>query len=136
MAKASGLLGFLVDNDPVAVVEVDLAGRLKGHTIKVRPMTSQEWNDWQKAATRKVRKKKEVETIFDESWFNLQVVTSCVVEPTFNDAEVLKQAGCATPAEFVSKMFLPGEIVHIADFIIGLSGFGSDSELEEKAKNS
>mgnify|MGYP003529238601 FL=1 len=137
MAKASGLIEFLVEN-PVAdsKVEVSLGGRLKGMNLTVRPMTSQEYNDWQKAAYKKKRRGNETEQVFDSLWFTEQIVINCVVEPNFKNADMLEKAGCALPQEFLHKYFLPGEVEHIADFISSLSGFGDDYKLEEKVKNS
>lgn len=54
------------------------------------------------------------------------VISDCVVNPNFMNTEFHAALKVATPADAVQAIFLPGEIVALADYILTQSGFDSD----------
>lgn len=101
--------------------------------FKVKAMTSDEFGEYQKRSRGKVGKKG---ADFDAPKFNLLIVAGQTIEPNFNNAELLKKAGCTTATELIKKKLLPGEIAELADKITELSGFDADiNEDVEEAKN-
>ncbi len=111
--------------------EVSVSKRLG--KFKVKAMTSDEFGEYQKRSRGKVNKKG---VDFDSTKFNLLIVAGQTIQPNFNNAELLKKAGCATATELIKKKLLPGEIAELADKITELSGFETDRDEEiEEAKN-
>ncbi len=111
--------------------EVSVSKRLG--KFKVKAMTSDEFGEYQKRSRGKVNKKG---VDFDSTKFNLLIVAGQTIQPNFNNAELLKKAGCATATELIKKKLLPGEIAELADKITELSGFEIDRDEEiEEAKN-
>jgi hypothetical protein len=101
--------------------------------FKVKAMSSDEFGEYQKRARGKVDKKG---VDIDVAKFNLLIVAGQTVEPNFNNAELLKKAGCATATDLIKKKLLAGEIAELAQQITKLSGFDSDiNEDIEEAKN-
>ena len=101
--------------------------------FKVKPMTADEFGEYQKRARGKF-KKDGVE--FDSSKFNLLMVAGQTTYPDFNNAQLLKQAGCSTAVELIKKKLLAGEITELAAKIQEISGFDVDMDAEiETAKN-
>jgi Phage XkdN-like protein. len=135
--KSISLTQFLIEN-PVDDVsrEIYLSKRFKeaGHKFKIKAMTGSQFSAYQKEATA-IAKKKNIN--FDTGLFHKKIILNHCIEPNFKDSELVKQAGCITPEQFLDKVLLAGEIVDLADEISALSGFGSDtSEVDEDAKNS
>ena len=111
--------------------EVSVSKRLG--KFKVKAMTSDEFGEYQKRSRGKVNKKG---VDFDSTKLNLLIVAGQTIQPNFNNAELLKKAGCATATELIKKKLLPGEIAELADKITELSGFETDRDEEiEEAKN-
>lgn len=126
---------FLMEN-PVDNItsEVNLGGRLKDFTFKIKPMTNAEMSRYQKLCVKNVGSSKKRE--FDLQKFNELIVINHVINPNFKDAEWIKSAGVLTSESLLAKTLLAGEISELADKISTLSGFGDDSEeLEEEVKN-
>lgn len=104
-------------------------------TFKVRAMTQEDFKDYQRQATgnNKISKKG---LNFDISKFNLLMVAGQTINPDFSNAELLKKANCATPAELISRKLLAGEIAELAKQIQTISGFDNEPEEDiEEAKN-
>lgn len=102
-------------------------------SFMVKPMTADQFNEYSKRCRSKVNKKG---MDFDSAKFNLLIVAGQTIKPDFNNAELLKKAGCATASELIEKKLLAGEIATIADKVVELSGFNSDiNEKVEEAKN-
>ena len=102
-------------------------------TFKVRAMTQDDFKDYQRQASGKLNKKG---LNFDIPKFNLLMVAGQTVSPDFSNAELLKKANCATPAELISKKLLAGEIAELAKQIQTISGFDNEPEEDiEEAKN-
>ena len=99
----------------------------------VKPMTSAQFDEYSKRCRSKVNKKG---VDFDGGKFNLLIVAGQVVKPDFNNAELLKKAGCATAAELIQKKLLAGEIAALSEKISEISGFNTDmNESIQEAKN-
>lgn len=131
----SGLMDFLLEN-PVddVTAEVIISQRLMGKPFKISAMSSPEFTEYQKAAT-KIHKGKRVS--FDSKLFNETLVINHTLNPNFKDAEFIKKAGCMTPAQLLNKVLLAGEIAELAAKISELSGFDEDmDDLVDEAKNS
>lgn len=97
----------------------------------VRPITEQEHNDFQKRAT--VVNKNQVS--FNKGRYNELVLSSCIVEPNFGDAEFLAKMKCQTKGEFFNRKFPAGIVEDIAVKIQKLSGFETFEMEIESAKN-
>lgn len=99
----------------------------------VKPMTSAQFDEYSKRCRSKVNKKG---VDFDGGKFNLLIVAGQVVKPDFNNAELLKKAGCATASELIQKKLLAGEIALLSEKISEISGFNTDiNESIQEAKN-
>ena len=99
----------------------------------VKPMTSAQFDEYSKRCRSKVNKKG---VDFDGGKFNLLIVAGQVVKPDFNNAELLKKAGCATASELIQKKLLAGEIALLSEKISEISGFSTDiNESIQEAKN-
>lgn len=101
--------------------------------FKVRAMTADEHGEYMKRSRGKVKKDG---MDFDSAKFNLLIVAGQTVYPNFNNAELLKKSGCATPLEFIKRKLKAGEIAELAKQICEISGFDEDiNEDVEEAKN-
>ena len=131
----STLSQFLVQN-PVEnlTAQVVVSNRLAEFPFTVKAMTNPEFSEYQKLSTTANRHGK---VDFNARRFNELVVINQTLEPNFKDAELLKQAGCTTPEQFLNKSLLAGEVAELAQQISILSGFDRDmGEVVEEAKNS
>ena len=135
--KATTLTEFLAENTVDNITaEVFISERFKkaGFAFKIRAMTGQEFNTYQKQATAVGRHKK---VNFDSALFNELVVINHTVEPNFKDAEILAKMNCATPEQFLYSRLKAGEIAELATQISTLSGFDADqASLVDDVKNS
>lgn len=131
----SKLTDFLLENPINDLTEqVTLSARLKDHPFTIRAMTGEEFSDYQRQASR-IIKGKNVE--FDSRRFQEAVILNHTLEPDFKNAELLKKAGCMTPAQFMYKVLLAGEIAELVQKISALSGFDqSMDDMVAEAKNS
>lgn len=99
----------------------------------VKPMTSAQFDEYSKRCRSKVNKKG---VDFDGGKFNLLIVAGQTIKPDFNNAELLKKAGCATASELIQKKLLAGEIALLSEKISEISGFSTDiNESIQEAKN-
>lgn len=72
----------------------------------------------------------------NEDILNCFIVIENTVEPSFKDAESLRELGCSSPKQYLNRVLLSGEISALAEEIIKLSGFDrSVSDLAEDVKN-
>lgn len=131
----SSLSQFLMDNPVNDVREtVIISKRLSKYPFTIKAMTNPEFSEYTKLSM-VVNRHRKVE--FNTQRFNELVVVNQTIEPDFKDAEMLKNAGCTTPEQFVNKFLLAGEIAELAQKISALSGFDQDiNEVVEEAKNS
>lgn len=135
----SQLQAFLNANANSEVTEqIILSDRFKdgnGELLKftVRSLSDDEMEEINKSC-QKFGKKGKVE--FDTSKFNRMVAISGTKDPDFRDAESIKSVGVISPEDYIKKVLLPGEITHLADSILKISGYQDLEELREEAKNS
>lgn len=137
------LKDFLLENANVTTdaVEVPVSKRFtdaKGNLMKfkVRPVTGDEFSDYQKKSTRvEMQGKKKVATMDSKVFNNLVIINHCI-DPDFKDVEFIKQLNVQTPEQALQKTLLAGEIVELASRISDISGFDTDINDEiEEAKN-
>ena len=75
----------------------------------------------------------DVEEMDDKIAANAYIVYNCVISPRLKDQHLQEVYGCREPIEIVDKLFLPGEVVRLADTIVKLAGF--DEERVQTIKN-
>ena len=131
----SKLTDFLIENKAGDITEeVILSARLKDFPFKIKAMTSDEFDEYQNAAT-KISKGKKVD--FNNGLFRNKVIINHTLEPNFKDADFIKKSGCATPEQLINSVLLAGEAAELSQKISEISGFGTDmDELINEAKNS
>lgn len=101
--------------------------------FKISAMTRKQHEEARKKATKIDKKGNQT---FDNNKFETDIVINNTVYPNFKNAESLKAVGVNTAEEYIDKVLLSGEIVRLADEIVGFSGFKKDiNELIEEAKN-
>lgn len=133
---AESLVQFLAQNQIEGLTkEVNIGGRLKDFTFKVKPISQGQFNNYQNICTTIGKNGKSAK--FNNGKFNELVIINHVVDPNFRSTEVLATVNASTPEEYINKVFLAGEIVQLGEKISELSGFGvTDEELEIEVKNS
>lgn len=116
------------------VQEINLGGRLKEFTFKIKAMTGNQYNDYQALCIENPNSPKKRR--FNTKKFNELIVVNCVIEPNFKDPEWMKALGVADATSAMYKTLLAGEITQLADAALKLSGFDHDVEEEmQEAKN-
>ena len=126
------LVDFLSLPDVSDIVEEVYVSERLGK-FKVKAMSQEQHQDFTNRCRGKNTKKG---MDFDASKFNMLIVANQVVEPNFNNAELLQKTKCATATDLIKKKLLPGEVVTIANKVLEISGFDIElvDEIEE-AKN-
>lgn len=135
----TSLTEFLLAN-PVDTIEkevvvskriVDENGQML--KFKVRPMLNEQYLEYQNQCT---VSKKGGKIDFNTKRFNQLVILNHTVEPNFRSAELIQQAGVATPEQLLNKMLLAGEIQILSEQIREVSGFADSlDELVDEVKN-
>lgn len=126
------LVDFLSLPDVSDIVEEVYVSERLGK-FKVKALTQEQHQEFMNRSKGKL-KKNGVE--FDSNKFQLLIVANQVIEPNFNNAELLQKAKCATATDLIKKKILPGEIAIIADKVLEISGFDNDLvDVIEEAKN-
>lgn len=116
------------------VEEISLGGRLKEFKFKIKAMTGSQYNEYQALCIENPNSPKKRR--FNTKKFNELVVVNCVVEPTFKDAEWIKELGVPDATSAMYKTLLAGEITQLAEACLKLSGFDRDLDDEiEEVKN-
>ena len=130
------LVQFLAQNQVGDLIkEVHIDGRLKEFTFKVKPITQNQFNNYQQLCTTLGKNGKSAK--FNNGRFNELVIINHVVEPNLRSTDVLATVDATTPEEYLNKVFLAGELVQLVDQISEISGFGkTDEDLEIEVKNS
>lgn len=133
------LTEFLLAN-PVDTIEkevvvskriVDANGQML--KFKVRPMLNEQYLEYQNQCT---VPKKGGKIDFNAKRFNQLVILNHTVEPNFRSAELIQQAGVATPEQLLNKMLLAGEIQTLSEQIREVSGFADSlDDLVDEVKN-
>lgn len=118
--------------------EVAISERFKdkdGNLLKftIRAMKSSTLEDLRK---RTMTTKKGGKIEVDSQRFAEIVVIEHTVVPDFKDAASIQKLGCTTPADYLNRVLLPGEVAALAEQVQRLSGFSRSMEdLVEEAKN-
>jgi hypothetical protein len=114
--------------------EINLGGRLKDFTFRVKAITGDQYNSYQSICIENPNSAKKRR--FNTKKFNELIVTNHVVDPSFKDAEWLQQMQAPDAATLMYRTLLAGEINELSEKIMKLSGFDSDLEEEiDEAKN-
>jgi hypothetical protein len=132
-----------LNSNPVGGVtaEVPVSPRFKDKDGKpmlftIRAMTQDEFESLRKRATRITVERGMQKVDFNSGQFTIDMVVEQTVDPNFKDAASLQAMDCATPAQYVNKVLLAGEVNELAAQINTLSGFGTNiNTLVEEAKN-
>ena len=103
----------------------------KDFTFKVRAITSEEHTDWIGMSTI-VRGSKSDLNIGKYMEFAL---SNCVIEPKFNDTELLRKTKCATAYDLMSKKIPIGVMQDLFVKIQKISGFENLNDYVKDAKN-
>ena len=138
----SNLQDFLNSN-PVGGVtsEVAVSPRFmdedgKPMLFTIRAMSQEEFEANRKRATRISVERGVQKVEFDSSLFTMNMVVEQTVVPNFKDATSIQALGCVTPAQYVNKVLLAGEVNELAMQINTLSGFNTNiNALIDEAKN-
>lgn len=101
--------------------------------FKIKPMLNEQYLEYQNQCT---VPKKGGKIDFNTKRFNQLVILNHTVEPNFRDAQLIQQAGVATPEQLLNKMLLAGEIQTLAEQIREVSGFADSlDDLVDEVKN-
>lgn len=105
----------------------------EGLQFKITAMSGEEYSKYQKYSTA-ISKRGKAE--FDNKRFNELVIFNHVTEPSFISEENLKKVNCVTPAQFLYRSLLAGEIEGLVKTIMEVSGFNQGIDaMAEEAKN-
>lgn len=63
---------------------------------------------------------------FNMEKYRHMIIADCMVTPNFLNAEFQSALNTHSPEDAIQAIFLPGEIVALADYILSQSGFDSD----------
>lgn len=135
----TALTEFLLAN-PVDTIETEVvvSKRIKdteGNLLKfrIKPMLNEQYLEYQNQCT---IPKKGGKIDFNTKRFNQLIILNHTIEPNFRNADLIKQAGCATPEQLLNKILLAGEIQALSEQIRQISGFtDSLDDLVEEVKN-
>lgn len=116
--------------------EIVLSERLKDFKVKIKAMTSEQYGEYTKRATKTSGGRKNLKVTIDTATFNNLIAINHTVEPDFRDAAWVKENGCNTPEQLLNRVLNAGEIAELTEQIQTLSGFNKSFEDEiEDAKN-
>lgn len=131
---------FLLENvgSPVEKKKVHLK-RFKSD-FEIKSLTAEETSALRKQATRRVVNKRthQVEQETDQDKFTGLVLTSSVVFPDLDNAQLQTSYGCpGDPDKLLKTMLTIGEYNKLSQAVMDLSGLGDEdgAELVDEAKN-
>lgn len=109
--------------DPREVIKRKVsAERLGDIEIAFKRLT---YNDYKFFKNEAISRKRDT-TTFDADKYRLNIIMSCFVDPNFNSTEFQSALEVADGYQAILAVFLPGEIVSLADMILAESGFSED----------
>lgn len=129
MSKLDDFLGLRDVSEIRKTISVNVNG--KDLELIIRPLTEDEHNQFQRRSNN-INKNK---VSFDSGKYNDLVLSNCIIEPDFSNADFLKKAKCIDAVEFLHKKFPAGILTDIAQKIQELSGFETYEMEIENAKN-
>lgn len=103
--------------------------------FKIRALSQEEMDSIIKQATRTVKVKHQQQDKLDNRLMSRLVVLKGTVFPNFAAKELCDKYKVADPTLVSGKMLLSGEHTKLSDAIMELSGYDSDEDVEEEAKN-
>ena len=137
---SESLSEFLLENpisDEVASIYPSERFKKRGLAFKIRPISGQEFADYQSECTSVKGQGKNRQVSFDTRKYNSLIALNHTVEPNFKDAQLLQQANCTLPEQFLFRSLKAGELQELCTQILVLSGFDNDmSEQVDEVKNS
>lgn len=98
----------------------------------VKPITTEQFTEYQKRAQRKVGNTIMVE----QGKISQCILENHIVSPDFSDAKFLEKAHCTSAYDFLTKKIPAGMLQDIVDKVLGMSGFTNDINVDiDLAKN-
>lgn len=88
------------------------------------------YNDYKFFKNEAISRKKDSAT-FDADKYRLNILLNCFVDPNFGHTEFHNVLGVKDGFQAILAVFLPGEIVALADMILAESGFSEDPFREQ-----
>lgn len=130
----SKLSQFLIENPVEGITdEVIISNRIP-FKFKIKGMSGEDFAQYRKQAV-KINAKTQ-NASFDSKLLTELMVINNTIEPDFRNAADIEAAGCHTPAQYLYKVLLAGEIEELSQRIQKLSGLNVDLEEKvEEAKN-
>lgn len=104
---------------------------------KLRSITEEQNSEIRKASTRKVKGKGGIHTPeLDANEYMARLMTSCVVFPDLQNADLQKSYSVKGAEVLLRKMLLPGEFAALGERVQSMNGFDQDiNELMDEVKN-
>ncbi|CAM3905409.1 MULTISPECIES: phage tail assembly chaperone [Paenibacillus] len=104
---------------------------------KLRSITEEQNSEIRKMSTRKVKGKGGIYTPeLDPAEYMARLMTSCVVFPDLQNADLQKSYGVKGAEVLLRKMLLPGEFAALGERVQTMNGFDQDiNDLVEEVKN-
>lgn len=127
-----------IDNLTEEVVISDRFRDEDGQLMKftIRAMSADDMASYQKRAMKINPKSKDRKVEIDSGAITKAIVVNHTVNPSFKDAESIRELGCHDADGYLQKVLLAGEIEELAKEIQRISGYNADfGELVDEAKN-
>ncbi|QNK57550.1 MULTISPECIES: phage tail assembly chaperone [Paenibacillus] len=127
-----------VDNLTEEVVISDRFRDEEGQLMKftIRAMSADDMASYQKRAMKINPKSKDRKVEIDSGAITKAIVVNHTVNPSFKDAESIRELGCFDADSYLQKVLLAGEIEELAKEIQRISGYNTNfEELVDEAKN-
>lgn len=104
---------------------------------KLQSITEEKNNEIRKASTKKVKGKGGIYTTdLDPNEYMARLMSSCVVFPDLQNAELQKSYDVKGAEVLLRKMLLPGEFAALGERVQSMNGFDQDvNELMDEVKN-
>ena len=103
--------------------------------FRIRSLTQEENDELIKKSTRVTTKNGQRQEALDSLAYNRRIIVAATVEPDMASKELCDAYGVMDPLLVPGKMLLSGEYGKLLREILTLSGFHTDENVEETAKN-
>lgn len=101
-------------------------------TFTVKPITSEQFKEYQRRAQRKSGNT----IMVDQGKISQCILENHIVDPDFSDAKFLAKAQCPTAYDFLVRKIPAGLLQDIVDKVLNISGFNQDINIDiDNAKN-
>lgn len=130
-------LAVFMNPQATEVAEYAVSSRFKdekGNPVKweLRPISSAE-ND--QLMRKHIKRSKKGSESFDRIAYINELITTAVVYPDLNNAELQKAWGVLGSTQLIGKMLLAGEFAALSQKVQEISGIETEEELIEEVKN-